>query len=88
MVKLATSYEKHKRSYEKISANVKREMEKFKDSYVLKEDFDKMVRELTMLKESVNARVELPTTPSSTSEVVETVQLRRSGRNSKRRRID
>ena len=89
MVKLASSYDKHKRSYDKMSADMKREMEQFKDSYVLKEDFDKMKRELTLLKESVNnARVELPTTPSPTSEVVETVQLRRSGRNSRRRRID
>ena len=88
MVKLATSYDKHKRSFEKISADVKREMEKVKDSYVLKEDFDKIKRELTQLKESVNnARGESPTTPS-TSEVVETVQLRRSGRTSRRRRID
>ena len=57
---------------------MKKEVEKFKDSYVLKEDFDKMKRELALLKESVNnARVELPTTSFPTSEVVETVQLRR-----------
>ena len=58
--KLSSNYDKCKRSYQKISLDMKREVEKIKAGFVPKEDFEELRKEILELKDVIiNLRVSI-----------------------------